>query len=328
MTTSPEDISKPSSEKPRPRIGLALGSGAARGWAHVGVLRALDELGVEVDVYAGCSAGALVSAAKLLGILEDVKKWAKDIGPMGAVATFGLQLSRGGLINPEKAYGQFAGQDVDIDALPQAWGAVATDLATGQEVWMTEGSTLLACQASSAVPMVLQAVSYAIEGEEHWLIDGGVSNPVPISLARALGADHVIAVDLMASVQLISRFNRPPTREVVPVEAPEARPEAPLGEALETFLRSQQKDLARRFAMAKAKALSRPQFLETAIATIGIVQMQLSAARARIDMADVTITPNLEGLSPAAFDQHEAFEALGYEAAMSQRDALLALCAH
>ncbi|MEM9422385.1 MAG: patatin-like phospholipase family protein, partial [Pseudomonadota bacterium] len=192
----PNDTNQPSKPYPPtragkpPRLGLALGSGGAKGWAHVGVLKALDELGIEADVYAGCSAGALVSGAKLLGILDELKEWAMNIGPMGAVTAFGVQLSRGGLINPDKAFGQFARYDLPIETLSSPWGAVATDLATGLEVWLTEGSTLNACRASSAVPLVLQAASHTIDDDEHWLIDGGVANPVPVNLARALGADR------------------------------------------------------------------------------------------------------------------------------------------
>lgn len=311
----------------RPRLGLALGSGAARGWAHAGVLRALDDLGVEVDVYAGCSAGALVSGAHLLGIWDEFSDWAQRIGPVGAVATFGLQLSRGGLITPDKAFAQFMPADQPIEALAKPWGAVATDLATGKEVWLTQGSTLSACRASSAVPMVLQAASHTINDVEHWLIDGGASNPVPVSLARALGADRVISVDLNAFAEVITRFDRPTTREVVAVMDEADAPDTALPEAVEVFLKKQSRDISRRFALAKAKALSRPQFLETAIATIEIIQMQLANARAKVDVADLRLTPNLKGLSAASFDQWEQFDAIGYETAMAQREAILALAA-
>lgn len=309
----------------RPRLGLALGSGAARGWAHMGVFRALKELGVEVDVYAGCSVGALISAAKLLGMLTEFEAWARQLGPLGAVQSFGLSLSRGGLINPDKAFATFAHMDKEIADLPCPWGAVATDLGSGEEVWLTEGSVLKACRASAAVPMALQAAHYIHRGQEYWLIDGAMANPVPTNLARALGAERVIAVDLNCLTKgPLTRFNRPATREIVTVEA--EAPTAPGAlPAAASFLKAQSRDVARRFALAKAKALSRPQFLETAMATTNIIQAQLAEARAKVDIADLRLTPDLSMGSPAAFDQWQAFEEAGYVTTMAAKADILAL---
>ncbi len=303
----------------RPKLGLALGSGAARGWAHAGIMRALDEIGVEVDIYAGCSAGALVSAARLLGIWDRFTEWAKSLDPLTAAGTFGFGLARGGFINPDKAYKTFMDADREIGTLEKKWGAVATDLATGREVWLSRGSVLEACRASAAVPIIMQSARFEFHGREHWFIDGAASNPVPVSLARALGADRVIAVDLNAVTLALTRFNRPETRAVVAVESETYNSEGFLA-PVEGFFRAQSQDLARRLALAKAKARAEPQFLETVFATIDIVQAQLAEARAKVDIADLRLTPDLSIASAAAFDEWEAFEEIGYASAMARAD--------
>lgn len=320
--------SQPGQQNPspsRPRIGLALGSGAARGWAHVGVLRALDELGIEIDVFAGCSVGAIVSASRLLGMDEQLLDWARRIGPVDAMGTFGFDLARGGLINPDRAFARFVGSDQPIEALAKPFAAVATDLATGREVWLGRGSTLDACRASSAVPMVLHASHYVRDGRDMWLIDGGASNPVPVNLARALGADRIIAVDLNAVTLALHRFNRPATTAVVPVPSAGDEPEEGPLAAAARFIDSTRRDLEQRFALAKAKSMAQPQFVETLFATIDIVQAQLAQARAHVDIADVRITPDLSCGSAVAFDRFEQFEEIGYEAAMRVRESLRTL---
>ena len=309
-----------------PQIGVAWGSGAARGWAHVGVLRAFDELGMVPGVEAGCSVGALVSAARRLDIWDAFHAWAKEIGPLGAFGQFALSIGAGGLINPSRAFEAFRYADKAIEDLDAPWGAVATDLATGQEVWLTAGSVLDATRASSAIPMIMQAAPIMVDGAERWMVDGAASNPVPVSLARALGADRVIAVDLNASAITLSRFDRPATRALVPLAEPEPLPaEGILPEPVRAFFRDTRSFLEREVTMAKARVQAKPHLFETAAATIDIVQAHLAAARAQVDVADVRITPDLDGISPAAFDQHEEIAERGYLAAMAVQDQLLAI---
>lgn len=312
-SVSPQKKASPPAKVPM--IGLALGSGAAKGWAHVGVLRALDEMQIPVEIYAGCSAGSLVSAARLLGIWDEFIDWARKISPINVVSTFGLGLSKGGLINPDGAFDRFRHSDRPIRELEKPWGAVGTDLGTGREVWMTEGSVLDACRASCAVPMVIQAFPYPTPNGDRWLIDGATSNPVPVTLARALGAERIISVDLVAEAKVLHRFNRPTTRDVVPVEAQPVSDSKSWHAPVENFLMQQSRDFTRRIAMSKAKAMSRPQFLETAIATVEIMQAQLAQARSKIDIADVRLIPDLTMGSAISFDEWEAFDEAGYKAA-------------
>ncbi len=312
--------------EPQIKLGMAWGSGGARGWAHVGVLRAFEELGIVVDIEAGCSAGALVSAARRLDVWEEFLAWGREIGPIGALSQFAIRLGAGGFINPDRALDTFRYADKNIEDLDKPWGAVATDLATGQEMWLTQGSVLDAARASASIPMVLQAAPVILDGEERWMVDGATSNPVPVSLAQALGANRVIAVDLNTSAATLTRFDRPDTREITLVEPKASLPNAsPLPDAVVNLLRDTRDYVEREIAMAKAKSQAKPHLFETAAATLDIVQGHLAKARAQIDVANVRITPDLGDLSPAAFHQHAEIEERGYLAAMAVRDQLEAL---
>ena len=177
----------------QPRIGLALGAGGARGWAHIGAIRALNAQGIRPDIVCGTSMGSLVGAAYAAGELERLEEWALSLGWRDV---FGLMdfTWHGGLIRGKKLFefmrARFGLQD--IASLPLPYGAVATELATGREVWLREGHVLDAVRASIAIPGVFAPVLR--DGE--LLVDGALVNPVPVSMCRALGADLVIAVDL------------------------------------------------------------------------------------------------------------------------------------
>lgn len=177
----------------RGKIGVALGSGAARGWAHVGVLRALEAAGIHPDVVCGTSIGAVVGAAYAAGSLDALENWVTRLGRR-QVATY-LDIGfRGGILRARKVFEAMAAEIADrpIESLPRAFAAVATDLASGNEVWLRHGSLYDALRASVALPGLVSPAK--VDG--HWLVDGGLVNPVPVSVCRALGADTVIAVDL------------------------------------------------------------------------------------------------------------------------------------
>ncbi len=176
-----------------PKIGLALGAGGARGWSHIGVIDTLAQAGIRPDVVCGTSMGALVGAAYAAGELARLEDWALSLGWRDV---FGLMdfTWRGGLIRGKRLF-EFMRERFglqDIASLPMPYGAVATELATGREVWLREGHVLDAVRASIAIPGVFAPVLR--DGE--LLVDGALVNPVPVSMCRALGAELVIAVDL------------------------------------------------------------------------------------------------------------------------------------
>ena len=178
------------------KVGLALGSGAAKGWAHIGVLRALERKGIQPDIIAGCSIGSIVGAAYVNHRLDDLQDWVSNFSNLNVMSLFDFNFRRGGLMTGNKAFYEMVNvighPDLNIENLHKPFAAVATDLYRGQEVWFREGNLLNAIRASSSIPGIFAPVKH----ENRWLIDGGVINPLPVSLCRAMGADTVIAVDL------------------------------------------------------------------------------------------------------------------------------------
>ena len=181
----------------KPLVGLALGSGSARGWAHVGVIRALEEAGIRPDLVCGTSVGAMVAAAYAAGELDRFEQWVRGMGIADVVGFMDVTFN-GGLIKGERLMDFFRSHVVDrpIGELPMPFAAVATALETGAEVWLREGSTVEAVRASLAMP----AMFTPVRRDGKLLVDGALVNPVPVSLARAMGAEILIAVDLNSDV--------------------------------------------------------------------------------------------------------------------------------
>jgi NTE family protein len=187
----------PSPVLKRPRVGLALGSGSARGWAHIGVIRALADAGIRPDIVCGTSIGALVGAAYAAGEIDRLERWVRELRMADVVGFFDVG-SRGGVLKGARLM-EFLRRgiaDRPIEELELPFAAVATTLDTGAEIWLQRGSTVDAVHASVALPGLFSPVPWG----ESFLVDGGLVNPVPVSLARAMGADIVIAVDLGSDV--------------------------------------------------------------------------------------------------------------------------------
>lgn len=308
------------------KLGLVLGSGAARGWAHVGVLRGLEEIGVKPDIIAGCSVGALVGGAYLLGALEDFEAWARELQPLSALQSFSLSVSSGGVVNAGPAFKAFAEFDKNIEDLPTRFGAVAADLGTGEEIWITQGSVIEAARASCAIPVIF----HAVRREGRWLIDGALANPAPVSLARALGADVVISVDLNAVPRVLDRFKpRAPVASEAPAQPPEttAAGASTLARAVSKLIDDTRRLIDQQVETAKARARSRPQLFETAYAAADIFQMHLARAHSRVTPPDISLEPDMRDALPTAFDRADEFIAKGRAALLERADDLFALLA-
>jgi NTE family protein len=296
--------------KHRPRIGIALGGGAARGWAHIGILRWLREHDLQPDVIAGTSIGALVGAAYAADSLDDLEKWVRTLTWQDVVAYLDVSFG-GGLIHGKKLF-QFLESrftDVNIEDMQKVYGAVATELTSGQEVWFREGSMYHAVRASVALPGLFTPVK---EGG-HWLVDGGLVNPVPVSLCRALGAERVIAVDLNADL-----LNRR-AAEIQPEEEPsrldmafnriqEIPWLASLGENLMSKTQQWMNDFTR-----DSNAL--PSLVDVIAQSVYIMQVRITRARMAGDPPDVLLAPKLAQLR--LMDFHRAADAIdeGYRCA-------------
>ncbi len=179
----------------RPTIGLALGAGASRGWAHIGVIRRLEEAGIFPDVVCGTSAGSVVGGFYAAGELDFLEDWVRNLSFRRMLGYVHVRRDRS--LFGRKLLRQLAeqGSHIAVDRMALRFAAIATDLASGREVRIEEGSLMKAVAASSACPGLLPPVKIG----NRWLIDGALTNPVPVSTCRALGAQLVIAVDLFGS---------------------------------------------------------------------------------------------------------------------------------
>jgi NTE family protein len=197
-----------------PRIGIALGAGSARGWAHIGVLHALKNEGIVPDLVCGTSIGALVGAAYADDRLAELEKWVSSLTWRKVVGFLDIAFSSG-LLKGNRLFTFLKGDLLDkrVEELKRPFAAVATDLTTGREIWLREGPVADAVRASIAMPGLFTPWA----NDERLLVDGALVNPVPVSLARAMEADFVIAVDLNAN--LVGRYARA-SRNGVPFKRP------------------------------------------------------------------------------------------------------------
>lgn len=290
-----------------PVIGIALGSGAARGWAHIGVLRALAAEGVQPQVICGCSIGAFVGAAAAAGDLDKLDDWAGALKWQDVIALLDVSL-RSGLIKGEKLIQFFERNfsDPEFSDLPTRFACVATELSSGREIWLHSGSVSEAVRASIALPGLMTPVAR----DGRLLVDGGLVNPVPVSLCRAMGADVVIAVDLGSD--MVGRAWKHSAAEPVPAEETEA---------------SWSERLLARIGLggnlrepSPAEAL--PSLVSVLSASINIMQVRIARSRMAGEPADVLISPRVGQLG--LMDYHRAAEAIAEgEAAVARVRPLL-----
>jgi NTE family protein len=282
----------------RPLLGFALGSGSARGWAHVGILRALAERGFVPDVIAGASVGALVGAACAAGRLDALEQWVCALTQRDVWRLVDTTFRGGGVMTGNRLMEAIATQigDAPIESLPVRFGAVATDLYTGEEVWLREGPYMTAVRASSGVPGLFAPTWHA----GRWLIDGGVVNPVPVSMCRALGADVVIAVDLSRSVTNVAmraQEGSPPANATEPVATEE-------GTAILRKWSGLVDGLVESFRARRTE----PGLLEVMSGSVNIMQDRITRSRLAIDPADLVLRPDLADFQ--LMDFHRAREAI------------------
>jgi NTE family protein len=192
---------------------VVLGSGGARGYAHIGALQAIVGRGFDIVAISGSSMGALVGGVHAAGCLDDYTAWVTGLRQLDILRLVDLSLSAGGAIRGEKIFAivrEIIG-DLRIEDLPVAYTAVATDLLAHREVWFQEGSLSNAIRASIAIPSLFTPV---VSGDQ-LLVDGALMNPVPILPTLSSNADITIAVHLSGEVRRHS-----PTRPSGPVTAP------------------------------------------------------------------------------------------------------------
>lgn len=270
-----------------PRIGLALGSGSARGWSHIGVIDALAEAGIEPDIICGTSIGSLVGAAYVAGKLADLRGWAEKAKWREIAALMDIRLSGGGVVDGNKVVAWLRGLGVDgpIEKYARRYAAIATDLATGREVWFERGPILEAVRASISLPGILSPAKIG----ERWLVDGGLSNPVPVSVCRALGADVIIAVNLNGDL-LGRRFaSESPAETTLSAQIPNEFL-AGLFEQLPLALRGQATPIIQRLLPRRRVA---PGYFQVVANSLNIMQDYVTRARLAGEPPHVMLAPRL-----------------------------------
>ena len=274
---------------PKLKIGLALGSGASRGWSHIGVLNVLEAEGIHADVVAGASIGALVGAAFVTGSLGRLQEWLMTLDWRGIVSLMDFTLSRGGLIKGEEVteFLKTLGIKGIIEKLPQPFLAVATDMATGREIWLKDGDLSTAIHASFSMPGLFAPVKHG----SLRLLDGGLVNPVPVSACRALGADIIIAVNLNGD--LVGRRNMP-------------RPIHQRDDFTTRLLERLPDSLARSIGRITPSLLggdNAPGYFDVLGASINIMQDRITRSRLAGEPPHILINPRLSHFNVMDFDR-------------------------
>jgi len=313
-----------------PRIGLALGSGSARGLAHLGVVRALNEAGLPLHCISGTSMGALVGAVCAAGQLQQLTSTFQAFDWRKTLSFFDVVLPRSGLLDGARV-GDLVREHVGsatIESLPVAYAAVSTDLVTGQEVLIRQGDVIDAVRASISVPGIFTPV----RRHGSILVDGGLVNPVPVSAARALGAELVIAVDLNHQIVGGKNFKSlqaqhtpaaaEPERATTPVTLSDAAPWlAGYRRAMQDLkTRLQGSEWARGLALAQGVAAPSsqepmPSIFEVLLASINVMETRITQTRLALEPPEVLIQPPLGHIRFLEFARADELIQIGYDAA-------------
>jgi NTE family protein len=292
--------------KEKPQIALVLGSGAARGWAHIGVIHELAKMGVEPDIMVGSSVGAVVAGAYASGNLDVFEEWVLGLGRVDIIRLLDAKMTGGGFLQGKSLMNAIKKRigDPNIEDLKMPYACVATELGTGREVWLREGSLLDACRASIALPGMF-APSRLLD--DRLLVDGGLVNPVPVSVARAMGAEIVIAVNLNGD--LIGRHffvhgsddgttEEESDRLLTEIEEKDsvvakwaAKMKTGFGVRLDSYISSLRK-----------KESPDPGLFDVMAGSIDIMQDRITRSRMAGEPPDIQITPRLSHVGLMEFD--------------------------
>jgi NTE family protein len=289
------------------KIGLALGAGSARGWAHIGVLRALTEAGIQPDIVAGTSAGALVAGCYVAGELDALEAFARGLTRRKVLGFLDFNFSGSGLIHGQRLREVLEErlEGITIESLAKRFVAVATEIGSGHETWLTRGHLGDAIRASYAMPGIFKPVR--IEGR--WMFDGALVNPIPVSVCRALGARYVIAVNVNSEAghgTVVTDLAALPVAALPPPEDQSLF--ARNGRAVRKLLQRQ----------LFGRIDNEPGISTVMVQAFNIVQDRIARSRLAGDPPDVMISPRLPPIG--LFDFHRADEMIECGAAAAQRE--------
>ncbi|WP_089025365.1 patatin-like phospholipase family protein [Bradyrhizobium mercantei] len=300
----------------RPVIGLALGGGAARGFAHIGIIKTLLAHGIVPNVVVGTSIGSVVGGAYAAGHIDTLEKWARSLQPRSVLGYLDIRLNGSGLIGGTKLAAEIEaalGQS-NIEDLTVKFASVATEVRTGHEIWITQGRVVDAMRASYALPGIFAPVLIG----DRWLVDGALVNPVPVSAARALGAEIVIAANLSSDVfahstTIYNHGAAAPAPEVTVAATAEAdiEPEPPKRGFGRFF--SAERTVKREFF----GSASRPGISSVMVDAFNIMQDRITRARLAGDPPDMLISPRVGQIG--WFDFHRADDLIAHGIRAAER---------
>lgn len=293
---------------PAGKIGLALGGGAARGWTHIGVLRALEAAGIRPDIIAGTSIGAVVGGCYAAGHLDQLEYFARELTVRRVFGYLDFNFAGTGLISGQKLCERLETHltGMTIDELPRRFTAVATEIGTGHEVWLSRGPLVNAMRASYALPGIFRPVK--IDGR--WLFDGALVNPIPVTVCRALGARYVIAVNL--NNDSCNRGTVMPHLDHFPEMPPEVEAEQSAAGRTKNAMRR----LLQRQMFGKGD--DSPGISTVMVDAFNIVQDRIARSRLAGDPPDAMISPRIGSIG--LFDFHRADELIKAGMAAAQRE--------
>lgn len=292
-------------ENGQPNLAIALGGGMARGFAHIGVLKVLNRHNIFPSLVAGTSIGAVVGGCYLSGKLDDLEEWSLSLNRYKMLSYLDFRVRSAGLIGGKRLKDTLDShfKDSKFEDLPHPFVCIATDLATGHEVWLREGNLIEAITSSFALPGVFPPVHY----DERYLVDGALVNPCPISPCQALGARMTIAVDL--NTDLIGKSTKPGTnyQTVAGFDVFNNEDINP-----ETQKRFKSSSITRRLFRREE---NNPSLFGVMVSGLSILQDRLTRSRLAGEPPDIHIKPAIGHIGLLEFEKAEELIRLGEEAA-------------
>lgn len=291
----------------RPPLGLALGGGVARGWAHIGAIRALIEAGIRPDIIAGTSIGSVVGGAYLAGKLDVLEKWARSLNRRRVMGYMDVSWGGSGFMRGErlaKTLNRYMG-NIKIEDLDRKFAAVTCDLRTGYEVWLQRGEMVPAIRASYALPGAFEPVK--VDGR--FMIDGALVNPVPVSACRALGAHIVIAVSLNGDA-----FGPMGTSHEINMDSEGDNDVDPFEIASQSLNKLRPDRLLLKSIAGNVKPGKSPKLGSVMMGTLNIVMDRISRSRLAGDPPDVFVAPRIGHIGMLEFTKADELIERGYRA--------------
>ena len=302
----------------RKSVGLALGCGASRGWAHIGVIEALEEARVPIDFIAGCSVGAYIGALYASRSLGSLKEFLLRMDGKSIFSYFDVVFPRSGLLNGSKRVHELFSMHTDartFEELDIPMMMVATDLERGKKVVLNSGNIIEALRASMSYPGLFAPVRV----KDRWLVDGGLVDPVPVGMTRAMGAGVVIAVDLNNKIVSRAKQSAASADSVEPdeissgVPLPDADDRNELVKKMAEYYENIETSLRDKTSVFLGReAVTPPDIIETVMTSISIMQERITRINLAVDQPDILIQPRLGELKMMNFDQVEHSIEEGY----------------